>query len=118
MRLRTFSSVCWRFGYTLLEFLLKSFSHFQLDCLFFLLFCRSFSCRLEGSGIVGPWYLGRESRSLIIKGVSALPSQQEGHLTFIFQHEQSLFLVTVPFSLTIKADVQYMFVRPQTGYFN
>ena len=34
MRLRTFLGVYWPFGYTIVECLLKSYSHFQFDCLF------------------------------------------------------------------------------------
>ena len=53
--------------------------------------------------------------SLIIEGVPELKSQNGRHLIFIFNMNNSLFLVNVPFSLIVKADVQCVFDRPQTG---
>ena len=52
--------------------------------------------------------------SLIIEGVPALASQEGRHLVFILSG-YSLFLVNVPFSLIIEADVQCKFDRPQTS---
>ena len=44
----------------------------------------------------------------------AQASQEEGGLTFLFDVDIPCFC-SVPFSLMIKADVQCMFDRPQTG---
>ena len=53
--------------------------------------------------------------SLIIEGVPELMSQNRRRLVFIFNMNNSLFLVNVPLSLIVKADVQCMFDRTQTG---
>ena len=42
-------------------------------------------------------------------------SQEGRYLIFIFNMD--VLVITTPFSLIIKADVQYMFEKPQTGYF-
>ena len=42
-------------------------------------------------------------------------SQEERYLIFIFNMD--ILVITTPFSLTIKADVQYIYEKPQTGYF-
>ena len=44
-------------------------------------------------------------------------SPEDRHLTFIFNMDIFLLLVNVTFSLVIKAKVQYMFDRPQTGFY-
>ena len=51
---------------------------------------------------------------LSLKEYSALVSQEGRYLIFIFNMDILLLLVSVPFSLIIKADVQCMFDRPQT----
>ena len=51
---------------------------------------------------------------LSFKQYSALGSQERRYLIFIFNTDILLLLVSVPFSLIIKADVQCMFDRPQT----
>ena len=62
--------------------------------------------------------LGTWEGSLITEGGPALVSQKERHLIFIFNMDILHSLVNVSFSLIIKADVQCMFDRPQTGYFS
>ena len=62
--------------------------------------------------------LGTWEGSLIIEGGPTLVSQEERHLIFIFNMDILYSLVNVSFSLIIKADVQCMFDRPQTGYFS
>ena len=54
----------------------------------------------------------------LIEGGPALVSEEERHLIFIFNMDILYCLVNVSFSLIIKADVQCMFDRPQTGYFS
>ena len=41
---------------------------------------------------------------------------QEGRC-LIFILNTDILVITTPFSLIIKADVQYIFEKPQTGYF-
>lgn len=53
--------------------------------------------------------------SLPIKGGPALVSQEEGHLNFIFNLD--ILLVSVPFCLITKVEVQWMFNMTQTDYF-
>ena len=62
---------------------------------------------------VWPWNLGRDSYHQKSTDIGV-----PGRGAFHFQHGYSLLLVSVPFSLIIKADIQCMFVRPQTGYFS
>ena len=61
--------------------------------------------------------LGTWEGSLITEGGPALVSPEERHLIFIFNMDTFLLLVNVHFSLVVKAKLQYMFDRPQTGYY-
>ena len=63
----------------------------------------------------GQYGLGTWEGSLITEGGPALVSPEERHLIFILNMDIFLLLVNVPFSLVIKAKIQYMFARPQTG---
>ena len=59
---------------------------------------------------VWPRHLGRD---LIIEGGSALVSQEDRYLIFIFNMD--IRVITTPFSLTIKADVQYIYIWEATN---
>ena len=59
-----------------------------------------------------PWHLGGR---LTIKGGPAPASQEGKRLIFILNMDSSSLLVSVCFSLIIKADVRCMFDRPRTG---
>ena len=71
--------------------------------------------KLTSTYRAGQYGLGTWEGSLITEGGPALVSPEERHLIFIFNMDIFLLLVNVPFSLVIKAKLQYMFARPQTG---
>ena len=71
--------------------------------------------KLTSTYRAGQYGLGTWEESLITEGGAALVSPEERHLIFIFNMDIFLLLVNVPFSLVIKAKIQYMFARPQTG---
>ena len=62
-----------------------------------------------------PWHLGKESYHQRSTSMGA-PGREAFNLYFQYGH--SLFLVNVPISLMIRADVQCMLDRPQIGCFS